>query len=289
MENVQTGIYLGSRGEDFRSLIQSLLDQADLKPKYKNLLLDEESMRIYGAAFTSKDVDPNNNYEIYEQLGDLSANKFIVGYMYRRFPQLKCSDCVKVVARLRINYGAKESFAGIARELGFWNFISATTEDRERRMKHLLEDTLEAFLGATEQLLDDRLYMGVGYPIVYSILKSIFDRMTISLRYEDLYDAKTRLKELFDFRKEQLGVVAYIEDDRNPGDMFTKSRVYSVTGGAGKKKLDGGRWTIIGEGRGALQKVAQQAAATQALAHLKSRGIFKPVPEEYMLFCDYTE
>lgn len=288
METVKNNIYLGSRGEDFRQLIQNLLDKADLKPKYKNLLLDEKSMRIYGAAFTTKDVDPKNNYEIYEQLGDLSANKFIVGYMYRRFPQLKCASGVKVVARLRINYGAKESFAGIARDLGFWNFISATTEDREKRMKPLLEDTLEAFFGATEDLLDNRLYMGVGYPIVYSILKSIFDKITISLKYEDLYDPKTRLKELFDFKKDQLGVVEYIEKEREPGDMFTVSRVYSVTGGTGKTKLHGGRWTLIGEGRGSLQKVAQQAAATQALEHLKRYGIFKPIPKEYMLFCDHT-
>merc|ERR1712127_565873 len=132
-DNIQ-GIYLGSRGKDFRDLIKQVLKKSKLKRKYVDILTDEESMKLYANAFTSDSVDEENNYQVMEQLGDLTGNKFIVTYMYKRFPQLKCSEGVKVAARLRINYGSKQSFAEISRKLGFWSFISANNDLRQRKM-----------------------------------------------------------------------------------------------------------------------------------------------------------
>ena len=290
----QKGIYLGSRGSDFKALISSLLRKGGLKSKYIKMLTDPEAMKIYGCAFTSELVDPDNNYQVLEQVGDLSGNKFIVNYMYERFPQLDCAEGVKVVARLRINYGAKESFCEIARKLGFWEFISATNDLRQRKMKPLLEDVFEAFLGATERILDRRKRVGVGYAIVHDILTSIFNEMHISLRYEDLYDAKTRLKELFDMHESSLGPLVYKEQKR---DMITFSTAYRVQGGkyaekvdahgnvsVNKKRILGGKYVKIGEGSAALKADAQQNAATAALETLNKQGWFKPVPAVYQKF-----
>ena len=131
-------IYYGSRGSDFKELIFNLLKEAKLKMHYINMLVDDDSLAVYSKAFTSDTADINDNYEVFEQLGDISANKFIVWYMHRRFPKLMCSQGVKVVARLRINYGAKQSFSSIAENLGFWNFITASEEERSRCKKPLL-------------------------------------------------------------------------------------------------------------------------------------------------------
>lgn len=290
----QKGIYLGSRGSDFKALISSLLRKGGLKSKYIKMLTDPEAMKIYGCAFTSELVDPDNNYQVLEQVGDLSGNKFIVNYMYERFPQLDCAEGVKVVARLRINYGAKESFCEIARKLGFWEFISSTNDLRQRKMKPLLEDVFEAFLGATERILDRRKRVGVGYAIVHDILTSIFNEMHISLRYEDLYDAKTRLKELFDMHESSLGPLVYKEQKR---DMITFSTAYRVQGGkyaekvdahgnvsVNKKRILGGKYVKIGEGSAALKADAQQNAATAALETLNKQGWFKHVPAVYQKF-----
>ena len=292
----QTGIYLGSRGADFKELIASLLRKGGLKSKYIKMLTDEEAMKIYGCAFTSELVDPDNNYQVLEQVGDLTGNKFIVNYMYERFPQLDCAEGVKVVARLRINYGAKESFCEIARKLGFWDFISATNDLRQRKMKPLLEDVFEAFLGATERILDKRKRVGVGYAIVHDILTSIFNEMDISLRYEDLYDGKTRLKELFDLHESSLGPLIYKEQKR---DMITFSSVFRVKGGKyqektdangnvtlNKKRIIGGQYIKIGEGSAALKADAQQNAAGAALETLKKQGWSKPIPRVYQRFND---
>ena len=290
----QKGIYIGSRGSDFKALIASLLKKGGLKSKYIKMLTDTEAMKIYGCAFTSELVDPDNNYQVLEMIGDLSGNKFIVNYMYERFPQLDCAEGVKVVARLRINYGAKESFCEIARKLGFWPFISATNDLRQRKMKPLLEDVFEAFLGATERILDKRRRVGVGYAIVHDILTSIFDDMNISLRYEDLYDSKTRLKELFDMHESSIGPLVYKENKR---EMIMQSTAYRVKGGkyaekvdnngnisVNKKKIIGGQYIKLGEGSASLKADAQQNAATAALDFLNKQGWFKPVPAVYQKF-----
>ena len=290
----QKGIYLGSRGSDFKALISSILRKGGLKSKYIKMLTDPEAMKIYGCAFTSELVDPVNNYQVLEQVGDLSGNKFIVNYMYERFPHLDCAEGVKVVARLRINYGAKESFCEIARKLGFWEFISATNDLRQRKMKPLLEDVFEAFLGATERILDSRKRVGVGYAIVHDILASIFNEMDISLRYEYLYDAKTRLKELFDLHESSLGPLVYKEQKK---DMITFATAFRVHGGkyaektdkfgnitVDKKRIVGGKYIKIGEGSAALKADTQQNAAAAALDLLKKQGWSKPVPSVYTRF-----
>ena len=268
----QKGIYLGSRGDDFKELINGVLKKGNLRKKYRKMLTDESSMEVYASAFTSELVDPDNNYQVLEQIGDLTGNKFIVNYMYERFPQLDYAEGVKVVARLRINYGAKQSFSEIASKLGFWPFISATNDLRQRKMKPLLEDVFEAFLGATERILDRKKRVGVGYAIVYDILATIFDEMDISLRYEDLYDAKTRLKELFDLHEDRLGPLVYKEQKR---DMITISSVFRV---------EGGKYIKIGEGSAALKADAQQHAAAVALETLNKQGWVKPVPPIYRRF-----
>ena len=150
-------IYNGSRGNDFKELVKSVLKIGNLKRRYIELLLNETNLLIYSKVFTNKTTDPINNYEMFEKLGDLTANKCIGFHMIRRFPFLDCPEGVKVLARLNINYGSKESFFDIAQRLGFWPFISASEEERNKNMRSLLEDVLEAFIGATEIILDNYL------------------------------------------------------------------------------------------------------------------------------------
>jgi len=268
-------IYNGSRGKDFKELIFNLLKKAKLKTHYINILLDENSLEYYNKAFTSDTADIENNYEVFEQLGDITANKFIVWYMHRRFPKLMCSQGVKVVARLRINYGAKQSFSNIADKLGFWDFITASEEERSRCKKPLLEDTFEAFIGVTEYLIDTKIRECVGYSVVYNILENLFNEIQISLKYEDLYDAKTRLKELFDFYGvEVLGTIKY-ESLKNMEEKITCA---TITQCKGNERI------LLGEGVASLKIDAEQRAALKAIEFLKRRGFSKTVPEIYSFF-----
>ncbi len=307
MTTTQTGVYLGSRGADFKRMIVGLLKRGKLKPKYIDRLTDSKSLQAYGQAFTARTADAVNNYERFEQIGDVTANKFIVWYAYRRFPQLDCTDGVKVVARLRINYGAKQFFGPLGEQLGFWPFISSAEEGTERNQyyrnrnkKDLLEDCVESFVGCTEYLLDKAFRPGVGYGIVYDILADIFDDIHMSLKYEDLYDPKTRLKETFDAYK-QLGTW-YFHDTReevNSGYTMANSVLYQIPPdtpqqpikrktGIGRKDyelLPQSDWVQLGSGITSKKGDAQQKAAEQGITRLKYMGFFKEPPPEYKFFC----
>lgn len=310
MTTIDSNIYLGSRDEDFKELIRTILARGRLKPKYIELLTNEKSMAEYGNAFTAASADNVNNYERYEQLGDMSANKFIVWYSYRRFPQLDCTEGVKVVARLRINYGATQIFSTLGEELGFWPFISSAIDGTERNkkyrnkhMKNLLEDVFEAFIGCTESLLDKAFRTGVGYAIVYDILTDIFNRKPMSLAYEDLYDSKTRLKETFDHYKGRIGEWVYRDEKEvTDGDSICShgikkhscndcflinslnvSYLYQVPIGGSAKSLR--REWIIGVGKSAKKIDAEQIAAEEGISFLKHHGYFKNPPSIYAFFC----
>lgn len=280
---VESGIYNGVRGKRFQNMIKGLLKRGNLSTKQVERFTDVKSMAVFDQAFTSASANETVNYEMYEQLGDVTANKFIVWYMYRRFPQLLHPLGVKVVARLRINYGARQSFCKIGEELGFWDFISASEEDRGRKKKDLLEDCVESIVGAIEMLVDNATRPGVGNAVVYDILKSVFDSMHISLKYEDLYDSKTRIKELFDFHKLKLGALKY-QHTRDPENgIFTSKAVISdpkhVMNGSDRSLIG-----VIGVGTATKLKDAEQKAATIGLLKLNRYGFVKPVPKEYEYF-----
>lgn len=285
----EKGLYFGKRDSTFKMLIENILKKSKLHKKYIQIILKPENFKLIGYAFTSDTVNNIHNYQIYEQLGDLSANKFIVMYMYKRFPQLQNTNCVKIVARLRINYGAKKTFFEIARKLGFWDYITATIEVRKRRMKHLLEDVFEAFLGVIELILDQETNIpGIGFICVSKILESIFNDMPISLKYTDLYDAKTRLKELFDSNQD-LGLLEYKDEKEEHRVLSTIYRIKKVTyyidpktGLENRKKvLKKENYERIGYGYGSIKSDAQQYAAKSAIYHLQKQGFEKKIDPIY--------
>jgi dsRNA-specific ribonuclease len=248
-----------------------------VSPKYLGVLTSPRAIKIYDQCMTSSTYDESNNYEYLEQLGDVTANKFLVWYFYRRFPELVCPRGVKVVARLKINYGSKKVFSQLAHEIGFWEHIKASDECKHKKRDDLLEDSFEAFVGATELILDTDVEVGVGGVVAYAYLKSIFDKQPISLKYEDLYDSKTRLKELAD-KFSQIGRITYKESREGDGiNTITTSRIYTTTGIHQRKQL-------IATGRARLKNDAQRAAAQLAINYFNRMGYVKTLPPEYAIF-----
>jgi dsRNA-specific ribonuclease len=276
-------IFLAPRDGNFKSFIHSLLIRGNLKEEYTELFLQDDCMEIYSQAFTSSTADGRNNYEVFEQLGDISINKFIVWYSYRRFPQLFCPEGVEIVSKIRIKYGSKESFQDIAESLGFWPYISATENQRQSQKKILLEDTFESFIGATEYLVDREIRRNVGYSVVYDILNSVFSDIPISLRYEDLVDNITKLKELFDSQetRKAYGKFKYF-DGEMPNSSLKWVEAWTID-------HKGNKITKLGEDRdrgvGALLATAKQQAAGLALVFLRKRGYVKIPPRIYQSFC----
>lgn len=224
-----------NNNDSFEDLLERLFVKAKINAEFRNFLLSNSDK--YKMVFTSKTVDPNKNYEVFEHLGDSIINSFLPFYFFRNFPQLNCNDGVKILNALKSKFVSKDSLSKIATDLGFWNHIIAVEAEKENDKKSLLEDVFEAFLGLTVYLLDEEYFIGMGYGVVYKILESIFEDIDISLEHDKLFDAKTRLKEIMDVNP-QLGSLIYThkkDQDVNVCEVFLthnsiKTRMAMVRG-----------------------------------------------------------
>lgn len=250
--------------------LESVFIKTKLKTHYQKILLN--SITEYQQIFTAPSINELYNYELYEHLGDATANDALVWYLYRRFPQLHCPTGVKVLARLKINYVSSESWSEIANDLGFWPFIKANYEERnslEKKQK-LLEDVFEAFIGLTKDILDTKFTPGVGNGIIYTFIETLFSTKDISLQSEDLFDAKTKLKELFDlpYIREHFGIIKYYHKDGKTELYFEKNNLKN----------------LYGTGYGNTHVAQEKDAANQALKSLKEKGYSRD--KKFQLFCD---
>ncbi len=276
-----SSIHYGKRDDSFKRVLHDALVLSGAKSGFINLLLSQPAtIQLFSFAFTSKTASTTDNYEVLEFLGDACVDHFLAWYLYKRFPELNCAKGVGILSVLKANFASSQSLAQIAQSLGFWPYISASEELRsdDKERKALLEDVFEAFIGAAALLLDQNIVEGLGYLTVYRLLETIFNTKPISLKYEDVVDAKSRLKQLFDFYQSKWklpGSIKYTLKNRD-GGIWTIDIRYTD---------DRGKNSSLGEAT-ALGKVnAEKAAAEVALATLKSRGYPENVPEVYQRYC----
>lgn len=282
-------VHEGTRGKPFKEFIKRLLAPI-LSKEYLHFLLTDECLKEFDRAFTSKLANPTFNYERYEQLGDVSVNKFIVNYMYHRFPQLDHPDGVDLVARLKIKYASKDQLQLFATNEGMWPFITCVSEERTTSNRQsLLEDVFEALCGVTESLIDnfvsqhagggsltrkDNSFIGVGFHFVYQMLKNMFDKVDISLRYEDLVTAKTIFNELKSQLKQGTLSLETMKQDQDGSKWESEGII-----------LWHGRREVLGRGVASGKKDAEEQAASNTLKVLKQKyNIHKNIPPRYRQF-----
>ena len=270
-QQAPVNIYRGIRGESFKNLLTTILKRGRLSNDVINKLMDEESMKLYDVAFTHSSVDNELNYEYLEFLGDGVINTAIVWYLSKRFSNLKGSKGVKVLARLKINLVSKKSFAKFATDLNLWDYISCSESIRATSKKKVLEDVFEALFGAITYLMDYKIFAASGYAVVYAIVSNLFDEMHISLKYESLFDARTRIKELFDHYKD-IGELRYdtVKDSNN----IFQTRVFL-------DRPDGIK-VFLGSGHAPTKNDSIHNSSQQAINVLKTMGYNKQInPDEY--------
>ncbi len=262
--------------------IRRVFSKSKIDPKYMSVLTNHKALTIYKAAFTSNTVDPDNNYELYEYMGDVAANAAVVMYFYEAFPQLRCPRSINILNRLKIVHVSRESFSKIADDLEFFQHISydadvaAEKPILKKSRDALLEDVFEAFVGATEIILINAFgLVGVASQIIYNFIKPIFDAKAISFAPEDLYDAKTRLKELFEIRKNVPNPLA----ERYGAPRYTDAPppATSVTLRFTKNQ----RLTFHGNGN--TKQQSHKIAAQQAIDYFEKEGY--RTEKRFNLFC----
>lgn len=278
LEDLAGKLYYGPRDNSFKEFILKVLKNSNLETKTIDKYVNTETLAYFNQAFTSSSINPEHNYENFEQMGDATIGKFIVWHFYtEKFSHLRGKpQAVEIIARMKINLGSKETLSQIAEKLGFWPFISASEELRYRSKKKLLEDTFESFIGVVEYLFYDfsdpnYAHPGLAYQLIYTLLSNLFEPYILPIDYNVLVDAKNRLKDVFDQFKDKLGPEAKYEST-----VATQNarKVHVV-------KIYDTRGVFLGESSAFIKKDAEKDAAEKAIKTLEAKGYKKTIPALY--------
>jgi dsRNA-specific ribonuclease len=191
--------------QEFREFIISLLRLGMLTEKRIEEFTDKKSMQQFRTAFIHKSYGSEDNYELAELLGDVVVNSCIAFYLKDRFPEI---SSMSFITRLKHKYISKPELGRIAEREGFLKHILYGREMKEivnsRNPQHnkdyrsMLEDTFESFIGTVVTVIDGKTRNGIGNPVACNIISSFINKIDISLDFEIVFDAKSRLKMVYD-------------------------------------------------------------------------------------------
>ncbi len=262
---------------EFRDFIISLLKRGNINKKHLAIYTDDAAMQQFENAFTHKSYDPDTNYELVELIGDSIVNLSVVRYLREWNPDIVS---VKYLTRLKHNITSKTELAYMAESAGFWKYIkisqelqdkfSPMTPDYKHKNKEymsILEDCFEAFVGTVSIIIDERSKVsGPGTEIAYQIVKSFLQKLNISLKYEDIFDAKTRYKEFCDKRGWDFGTAMKTREIRDEKRYF---EVTVIGYPFGNKRKEDDNKEVLAVYKGPLKIEAQNKAAEIALEKLE--------------------
>jgi len=243
--------------EPYRRVLTSVFEWVGLESALiEFILLDRNLWRM---TFTDKSFDAAFNYNALEFTGDSELAAFIKEHVACKFPQYYTSAGVKVLSRISSNMVSKEVLANLSKQLGFWPLV------RGRNAKQLpmsiAEDIFEAFVGTLSIVLLRVANRNQRQEILFSILHTIYTTFVNDLNTDNMFDAKTMLKELVDNNK-SLGLLFYehtMHGEKNVARAFLSCP-------------STGARTFLGEAEHRNKKEAEKRAAHIALGILEEKG-----------------
>jgi len=263
-------IFYAPRDDSFKDFIKGLLFTCSMsKESVNSIISDKKCMAIFEKAFTHESVDQEQNYQFLEKIGDSTVNKIIRFYIFRKFPKLKCMEGIKYISRLETDWKSGKSLSKLAQNKGFRPFISASQEKLDNDIIPLLEDTLEAFVGAVETIVDEKYGNCIGYRAAYAFVVKLLDEIKIDYSYDALFDAKTTVNVLYNHIKSQTGIdnVKYISAPKRIDYEYHDTELRMDIG-------DGMGSIVWGVSIGQKHKKrdAQKLAAQMAIKNMEERG-----------------
>ena len=300
----------------FKDHLINILKLGDMSEDHINYFLTEQTVkRFQEEVYTHKTFDARVNYEQMETLGDSNVNEFMPYYIRWRWSFIKSP---KWFTRIKHNLVSGKMLAVIARKMGIEKFIRMgedlplkknaprtfkkkealyllETKKLEEVWKHpsvfsylsILEDVLEAFCGFLVCLFEEKGYShGVGVQAVHNILRSLFNAEKISIDYKDVFDAVTRLKELYEakalgYRWPFNQTYNIIKDDTTGAEVWT-IQVYGWP--LGDRSVKPANRVILAVATGLDKDRVKEEASGLALAKLeKDYSIKEKIsdPREY--------
>lgn len=223
---------------------------ANLKENYQIIF---NNISLLEQAFThSSYVNEHRNLHIsdnerLEFLGDAVLELLVSRFLFQTYPNVSEGKLTK----LRAAIVREDSLASFAKECGFDQFIRLGKGEENsggRKRASLLCDLFESFLGA--------VYLDQGLEVVEGFLNQVIFPKVLAGAFSHEMDHKTRLQEVL----------------QKSGDVNIDYRLVKEKGPAHDRHF----WTevycdeiLIGQGTGRSKKMAEQAAAADALQRLE--------------------
>ena len=190
---------------NFKTFIQGLLEQADIGADFRQLITQPEPLKIFQQAFIHNTYDPVNNYEILEYVGDGVVKAVNSQYVPKRFgnilkdPQFQSKSGTQegLLSKIRRHLEQSSFLFPIALKLGFWDHVKADYETKTTNRNKVLEDVMEAYIGALTTVVDKYITDGFGYMFAKKFLENQLNQLEIVITPEILDDPITRLNELY--------------------------------------------------------------------------------------------
>jgi hypothetical protein len=157
----------------------------------------EDVMPMWIKAFTHFSVDPVNNYEILEKLGDRVMLGSFSKYILATIPDLNDES---VIASMEKFYLTKPQQASFSQQMGLPKFARTNLGKGITTSVDIDEDLYEAFYGALVQVGDKVFAPGVGDVMGYNMLAYQFKNIDFTIDVSGL-EYERVLKEIV----EQLG------------------------------------------------------------------------------------
>ena len=269
----------------FKSFIISLLARAELSSASLSSYTDDESMMVFRKAFTHKSYHASFNYERIEFYGDGVINLAAIQYIRERFPNIISPAWLTILYQ---NFSGKPIYK-LSLDAGFLNHIlfgkeienivrNKNTRENVKDFVNMMEDTFEAFFGALAVVIGKKNSRGVGYAVAYPIYKSFYNKK-ISLRYEDIKDYTSRIKEIYD-----KPLHWSFKDNTSTKPIRGKSLYITTLYGypLGDKSPIPENRDLISKKTGETEKISKEKTYKDALYILKSKyGIEEKIPPKY--------
>jgi ribonuclease-3 len=202
-------------------------------------------------SFNNEQESGSGDYQRLEFLGDAVLGMLLAETFFARFPEADEGE----LSRYRAQLAEQGSLAGIARERRIGPFIRLGRGEEQtdgRDKDSILCDVLEALIAA--------VYLDGGLEAARRVVIRFFgDLLDAPMGQTTTRDAKSELQEALSARGLEAPEYRLAEESGPPHDRQFRFLVL----------IEG---SVAGEGQGRSKKIAQQAAASSAMALLDREG-----------------
>jgi|LauGreDrversion4_2_1035121.scaffolds.fasta_scaffold01633_15 dsRNA-specific ribonuclease len=264
MDLVESSVFVGERGEEFKELINDLLNQCHIEEKYMKKLLTQKSLSYFSTVFTHESADSLNNYIFFKSLGHSTVEKCLVWYIFKHNDKIKSKITQQLVTDIKRNIMEKNKLSTVYGDKITSKFITILQKLKEDPTKKdkIIHEIVEAFYGAIELIIDNEYEIGTGFEVVGKCIENALSE--IDFEKEKEKDPKIVLNSIFNKYKSKIGSIEYVSEKNKDNKNVTDTVLYQKLG---IKKF------LISKGQAHNNKEAEKISAQKAILIFKQKGI----------------